>query len=245
MRVHRRTDRRGGRRRGRSDPPGAATAPAASRQRIALDARRTCRVRRRRGVLPAPGRMDHDRASTMSKRVAPLACRPFQKVLIANRGEIAVRVIQACQELGLTAVAVYSEADRAALHVTLADEAYEIGPAPPTQSYLDVSRILEVAQKSGARAVHPGYGFLAENPSFARSCRDAGLIFVGPTPEAMEAVGAKIAARALAERLGVPVVPGETAALERVEQAAAVAERIGYPIAIKASAGGGGRGVEG
>jgi acetyl-CoA/propionyl-CoA carboxylase, biotin carboxylase, biotin carboxyl carrier protein len=180
----------------------------------------------------------------MSKRVAPLACRPFQKVLIANRGEIAVRVIQACQELGLATVAVYSEADREALHVKLADEAYEIGPAPATQSYLDVSRILEAAQKSGARAVHPGYGFLAENPSFARACRDAGLIFVGPTPEAMEAVGAKIAARALAERLGVPVVPGETAALERVEQAAAVAERIGYPVAIKASAGGGGRGLK-
>jgi acetyl-CoA/propionyl-CoA carboxylase, biotin carboxylase, biotin carboxyl carrier protein len=180
----------------------------------------------------------------MSKRVEPPACRPFQRVLIANRGEIAVRVIQACQELGLATVAVYSEADREALHVKLADEAYEIGPAPPAQSYLDVRRIVEVAQKSGARAVHPGYGFLAENPSFARSCRDAGLIFIGPTPEAMEAVGAKIAARALAERLGVPVVPGETAALERVEQAAAVAERIGYPVAIKASAGGGGRGLK-
>jgi acetyl-CoA/propionyl-CoA carboxylase biotin carboxyl carrier protein len=180
----------------------------------------------------------------MSKREAPPACRPFQKVLIANRGEIAVRVIQACQELDLATVAVYSEADREALHVKLADEAYAIGPAPSAQSYLDVSRILEVAQKAGARAVHPGYGFLAENPSFARACRDAGLIFVGPTPEAMEAVGAKIAARALAERLGVPVVPGETAALERVEQAAAVAERIGYPVAIKASAGGGGRGLK-
>ncbi|HKO23296.1 MAG TPA: biotin carboxylase N-terminal domain-containing protein [Chloroflexota bacterium] len=180
----------------------------------------------------------------MSKREAPPACRPFQKVLIANRGEIAVRVIQACQELDLATVAVFSEADREALHVKLADEAYEIGPAPSAQSYLDVSRILEAAQKAGARAVHPGYGFLAENPSFARACRDTGLIFVGPTPEAMEAVGAKIAARALAERLGIPVVPGETAALERVEQAAAVAERIGYPVAIKASAGGGGRGLK-
>ncbi|HVA89277.1 MAG TPA: acetyl-CoA carboxylase biotin carboxylase subunit [Chloroflexota bacterium] len=169
---------------------------------------------------------------------------PFQKVLIANRGEIALRVIQACRELGLCTVAVYSEADRDSLPVTLADEAYEIGPAPSAQSYLNSERILAVARQSGAGAIHPGYGFLAENAGFAGVCRDAGIVFVGPSPESMEAVGGKIAARSLAERLGIPVVPGQTAALESLEAAAAVAERVGYPVAIKASAGGGGRGLK-
>lgn len=169
---------------------------------------------------------------------------PFSKVLIANRGEIAVRVIQACREIGLATVAVYSEADRDALHVLLADEAREIGPAPAAQSYLDIPRIIATALETGAGAVHPGYGFLSENASFARACLEAGLIFVGPSPESMDAVGGKIAARSLAERLGIPVVPGETAALENAEQAAVVAGRVGYPVAIKASAGGGGRGLK-
>ncbi|HVC80042.1 MAG TPA: acetyl-CoA carboxylase biotin carboxylase subunit [Chloroflexota bacterium] len=169
---------------------------------------------------------------------------PFQKVLIANRGEIALRVIQACRELGLGTVAVYSDADRDSLPVAMADEAYEIGPPPSAQSYLNFERILAVARESGAGAIHPGYGFLAENAAFARACREAGITFVGPSPESMEAVGGKIAARALAEWLGIPVIPGQTAAVESVEVAAAVAERVGYPVAIKASAGGGGRGLK-
>jgi acetyl-CoA/propionyl-CoA carboxylase biotin carboxyl carrier protein len=196
------------------------------------------RARRSRGASSAAGRLERNRVVAMSTR------HRLRKVLIANRGEIAVRIIQACRELGLSAVAVYSEADREALHVALADESYAIGPAPAAQSYLNLGRLLEVARACGADAVHPGYGFLAENASFARACREAELTFVGPTPEAMEAVGGKIAARALAERLGVPVVPGETLALQSIEQAAAVADRIGYPVAIKASAGGGGRGLK-
>jgi acetyl-CoA/propionyl-CoA carboxylase biotin carboxyl carrier protein len=169
---------------------------------------------------------------------------PFPKLLVANRGEIAVRIIQACRELGVRTVAVYSEADVDALHVALADEAYPIGPAPSAASYLQIERLINVALQAEARAVHPGYGFLAENSGFARACLNAGLVFVGPTPEAMDAMGGKIPARRLAQSEDVPVVPGESAGIETIEHAMAVAARVGYPLAIKASAGGGGRGLK-
>jgi acetyl-CoA carboxylase biotin carboxylase subunit len=168
---------------------------------------------------------------------------PFQKVLIANRGEIAVRIIRACRELGLHSVAVYSEVDREALHVRMADEAYEIGPAVAAQSYLHIPKLLDVARRSGAEAVHPGYGFLAENANFVEACQAAGLIFIGPTAEVQRGVGEKTAARRAAQAVGVPVVPGAMAGIEDDEQAAEQAERLGYPILLKAAAGGGGKGI--
>ncbi len=167
----------------------------------------------------------------------------FAKMLIANRGEIAVRIIRACHALGIAAVVVYSDADRQALHVRLADEALPIGPAPASESYLRIEAIIEAALHSGAQAIHPGYGFLAERAAFARACRDAGLVFVGPPPEAIEALGDKIAARRLALATGVPIAPGYHGAAQSDETLAREAARIGYPLLIKASAGGGGRGM--
>ncbi len=168
----------------------------------------------------------------------------FSKVLIANRGEIAVRIIRACKELGLRTVAVYSDVDRMALHVRYADEAYPIGPAPARESYLNIEKILEVAKKSGAEAVHPGYGFLAENAEFAQACRDEGLVFIGPSPEAIAAMGDKVQARRLMQQVGVPVVPGTDSQEDlRDEELLAAAHRIGFPIMIKAAAGGGGKGM--
>jgi acetyl-CoA carboxylase biotin carboxylase subunit len=166
----------------------------------------------------------------------------FSKVLIANRGEIALRVIRTLKELGIATVAVYSEADADALHVRHADEAYEIGPAPAAESYLRGERILEVAVSAGADAIHPGYGFLAENAAFARACADAGVVFVGPPPEAIEAMGSKIRARETMRAAGVPIVPGTTAPVESLDAAAAAAREIGYPVALKAAGGGGGKG---
>jgi acetyl-CoA carboxylase biotin carboxylase subunit len=168
------------------------------------------------------------------------------RVLIANRGEIAVRVIRACRELGFATVAVYSDCDRAALHVRLADEAHHIGPSPATESYLRIDTLVDVAKRSGASLVHPGYGFLAENEDFARACADAGLTFVGPSPEAMAVMGSKTAARDAAARAGVPVVPGTAAPFAAgVPDAtiAADARRIGFPLLVKAVAGGGGKGM--
>ncbi|MBI2755785.1 MAG: ATP-grasp domain-containing protein [Chloroflexi bacterium] len=167
----------------------------------------------------------------------------FGSVLVANRGEIAVRVMRTCQRLGIRALAVYSEADRDALHVRLADDARLIGPPPAAQSYLDASAILAVAREMGAQAIHPGYGFLSENAAFARAVRAAGLVWIGPPPEAMEALGDKARARALAERIGVPVLPGYHGEEQSIERLGYEAERLGFPLLVKAAAGGGGRGM--
>jgi acetyl-CoA carboxylase, biotin carboxylase subunit len=168
------------------------------------------------------------------------------KILIANRGEIAVRVIRACREMGVPSVAVYSDCDRTARHVREADQAVHIGPSEAARSYLNIERIVDAARRSGADAVHPGYGFLAENPRFARACRDAGLTFIGPSPEAISLMGSKTAARAAAIRAGVPVVPGTEHPLDsRVtdDEIVRLADEIGYPIVVKAVAGGGGKGM--
>lgn len=167
----------------------------------------------------------------------------FKKVLIANRGEIALRVIRTCRAMGIVSVAVYSEADRNSLHVQLADEAYFIGPPPSTESYLRIDKIIDVAKKSGADAVHPGYGFLSERAEFAIELKKAGITFIGPTPENIKAMGDKLASRELMKVAGVPTVPGSVGTVDSVEHAQSEAERIGYPIMIKASAGGGGKGI--
>jgi acetyl-CoA carboxylase biotin carboxylase subunit len=168
---------------------------------------------------------------------------PFQKILVANRGEIALRVIRACRDMRLASVAVYSDADRAAAHVRLADEAVHIGPAPASQSYLSIERILEAARATGAGAIHPGYGFLSENAEFADACQAAGITFIGPSGRVMRAMGEKTAARRVAEEAGVPVVPGFDSGLEDAAEAARLAEQVGYPIMLKAAAGGGGKGI--
>src|SRR5206468_118171 len=165
------------------------------------------------------------------------------KVLVANRGEIAVRVIRACRELGIAPVAVFSEADREALHVLMADEAYPIGPAPAIESYLNVEKLVSVAKAAGADAVHPGYGFLAESAAFAEACAAAGLVFVGPPPSAIRALGDKTAARRLAREMGVPLIPGTLEPVADDAAARAVARKIGYPLMIKAVMGGGGKGM--
>jgi acetyl-CoA/propionyl-CoA carboxylase, biotin carboxylase, biotin carboxyl carrier protein len=166
----------------------------------------------------------------------------FSKVLVANRGEIAVRVIRALDELGIDSVAVYSEADREAQHVRRATEAHLLGPGPAAESYLNVDKLMEVIEASGAEAVHPGYGFLAENAAFAKRLEDAGVTFIGPPASAIEAMGSKTRARELMQNAGVPIVPGTTEAVESLEDAEKIAEEIGYPVAVKAAGGGGGKG---
>lgn len=167
----------------------------------------------------------------------------FKKILIANRGEIAVRVERACREMGIRSVAVFSDVDRANLHVRLADEAYRIGPAPSRESYLVIDKILSVAKSAGCDALHPGYGFLAENANLARACARAGIVFIGPSPEAMERLGSKTAARRLARHVGVPTVPGTLDPIVQIEEARKTAQQIGFPVVLKAVAGGGGKGM--
>jgi len=167
----------------------------------------------------------------------------FKKILIANRGEIAVRVIRACHEMGISAVAVYSEVDRRALHVRRADEAYLIGPAAAAESYLNIDRVVETAKRCGADAIHPGYGFLSENPRFATACHDAGIKFIGPPASSMEMMGSKTRARKQMEKADVPFVPGTSHGMASVREAEETAARLGYPVMLKAAAGGGGKGM--
>ena len=167
----------------------------------------------------------------------------FKKILIANRGEIAVRVIRACRELGVLSVAVYSDVDRASLHVRKADEAYHIGKANATESYLNIEKIVDTAQRCGAEAIHPGYGFLSENAKFAQACADAGIKFIGPSPASIDLMGSKTRARREMQRAGIPLVPGTSAGVESYEQAQQTARQIGYPVMLKAAAGGGGKGM--
>ena len=168
---------------------------------------------------------------------------PFRKVLVANRGEIAVRVVRALHEMGIRSVAVYSDADRDALHVRFAHEAYPIGPPEARASYLNIERIVDTARRSGAEAIHPGYGFLAENPLLAEACAEAGIVFIGPPPSAMKALGDKVRARQMAIEAGVPVVPGTPALPADVKAVASLAAEIGFPVLLKAAAGGGGKGM--
>ncbi len=168
----------------------------------------------------------------------------FSKVLVANRGEIAIRIFRTLRELGIATVAVYSEADRASLHVSYADEAYLIGGGAPAESYLNGARIIETTRKAGAEAVHPGYGFLAENVSFARACGDAGLVWIGPPPDAMEVMSSKTRSRERMQEAGVPIIPGTTEPVSSPSRVIELGGEYGWPLAIKAAAGGGGKGLK-
>ncbi len=225
-------------RRGRGAPRRAAPAVEGRRKPPPAPAART----RRRGGAGKPHEGPPARpvaGPVPARRVGP----PFRKILVANRGEIAVRVMRTCHEMGIGTVAVFSEADREALHVLYAREAYGIGPPPAAESYLRIDRILDVAKRCRAEAIHPGYGFLAENPAFARACADAGIAFIGPPPAAMEALGDKVRARELMIASGVPVTPGTPPLPADPAEAVRLARGIGFPVLLKAAAGGGGRGM--
>lgn len=168
---------------------------------------------------------------------------PFKKILIANRGEIAIRITRACRELGIESVAVFSDADRDSLHVFLADEAYHIGPSPSKESYLNFRKIIEVAKEAKVDAIHPGYGFLSENTTFCKACEDAGITFIGPTPENIIAMGDKLSAKSIMKKAKVPTVPGSDGGVDTIEEAKKIVETIGLPVIIKATAGGGGKGM--
>jgi len=164
----------------------------------------------------------------------------LKKILIANRGEIALRIIRACRERGIACVAVYSDADKDALHVRLADEAVHIGPSLSRKSYLNIDAIMDAARQSGVDAVHPGYGFLSENPDFARACEECGLTFIGPSAASIALAGNKSAAREHFQKMGIPIIPGSEGVVASADEATAIAATIGYPVIIKASGGGGG-----
>src|SRR5260370_40854384 len=193
----------------------------------------------------APPNPEADLARSVPLKMASRLTRRsvFRRLLIANRGEIAARVIRGCREMVISPIAVYSDVDALALHVRMADAAYPIGPAPASESYLRIDKILEAARRSGAEAVHPGYGFLAENAEFAQACIDAGLVFVGPPPKAMRHLGLKTEARKLMSAAGVPVVPGTPTPLKNNDEGRRAAEEVGFPVALKAVAGGGGKGL--
>src|SRR5918997_2653846 len=175
-----------------------------------------------------------------NKRVMP----PFSKVLVANRGEIAIRIFRTLRELGIVTESVYSESDRGSLHVEAADEAYLLGPGPPAESYLAQDRVIDAARRAGAEAIHPGYGFLAENAAFARAVEGAGLVWIGPPAEAIDVMGSKVAARERMQAARGPIIPGTTEPVSTTDEVEALGGELGWPIAIKASAGGGGKGLK-
>ncbi len=167
----------------------------------------------------------------------------LKKILVANRGEIAVRIIRACKEMGITSATIYSDADKTALHTRYADEVYYIGKSPATESYLRIEKIIEIAKKSSSDAIHPGYGFLAENIEFAKKCKEHDIIFIGPTSRAIQLLGDKIASKKTMRNAGIPIIPGVKGKIKNDKEAITIAQEIGYPLMIKAAAGGGGKGM--